>query len=145
MSKQEHIEYWLKIAAHDWELVEHLFESGRYDWCLYHAHLVLEKTIKAFWVRDSDKRVPHIHKLVELAKGTRLELSDEQKQYLADIANFDIEGRYPDYKLEFYKLCTKEFTTEHLEKIRTFYLWLLSQIASAPSSTSSSNNSTTTT
>lgn len=105
---------------------------------------MLEKTLKAFWVRDSEKRVPHIHKLVDLAKGTRLELSDDQKQYLADIANFDIEGRYPDYKLQFYKLCTKEFTKEHFEKIKAFYLLLLSQIQSAPSSTSSSSNSTTT-
>ncbi|NUO80115.1 HEPN domain-containing protein, partial [candidate division KSB1 bacterium] len=83
----------MKIATDDWELVEDLFAGDRRnDWCLYHAHLVLEKTLKAFWVRDSEKRVPHIHKLVDLAKATRLELSDDQKQYLADIANFDIEG-----------------------------------------------------
>ncbi len=136
MTKQEHIDYWLKLAADDWEFVEDLFSRGRNHWCLYHAHLALEKAIKAFWARDSDKRVPHIHKLVQLAEGTHLKLSDDQKQYLANIAHFDIQGRYPDYKFEFYKLCTKEFTTEHFEKIRTFYLWLLSQIESAPSSTS---------
>lgn len=53
MTKQEHIDYWLKLAADDWEFVEDLFSRGRNHWCLYHAHLALEKAIKAFWARDS--------------------------------------------------------------------------------------------
>lgn len=130
MTKQEHIEYWLKIAAHDWELVEHLFSSGKYDWCLFHAHLVVEKTLKAFWVRDCDKLVPHIHNLSKLAKETKLSLTEEQKAYLDAIASFNIQARYPDYKLEFYKTCTKEFTSIHFEKMKELYQWLLSQIKS---------------
>jgi hypothetical protein len=55
-------------------------------------------------------------------------LSEEQKKLLGEISGFKIEARYPDYKFEFYKLCTKEFATEKFEKIKELYAWLLSQI-----------------
>jgi len=130
MTKEEHIAYWLKIAAHDLEVAQSNFDHGKYDWCLFISHLVIEKVLKAFWVRDSDKTVPREHKLLKIAEKTHLNLSEEQKQFLADITRFNIEARYPDYKLEFYKLCTKEFTTTQFEKIKELYQWLLSQTAS---------------
>ncbi|MDZ7363067.1 MAG: HEPN domain-containing protein [candidate division KSB1 bacterium] len=79
MTKEEHIAYWLKTAEHDLEAAESLFESKRYDWCLFIAHLVIEKVLKAFWVRDSAEDVPWIHNLSKLAKETKLNLSEEQK------------------------------------------------------------------
>jgi HEPN domain-containing protein len=117
-----------------------LFESKRYDWCLFIAHLVIEKVLKAFWVRDSEKRLPWIHNLLKIAEETCLNLSEEQKKFLDEIAAFNIRARYPDDKLEFYKLCTKEFTTEQFEKIKEFYQWLLSRITLEPASKNSFNN-----
>lgn len=134
MTKQEHIDYWLKTAEHDWDVAQHLFAAGKYDWCLFIAHLVFEKTLKAFWVRDSSKRVPRIHQLNKMAEQTTLILTDEQKTYLDQIATFNIKARYPDEKFEFYKMCTKEFTKQHLDKIKEFYQWLLSQMASGQKS-----------
>jgi HEPN domain-containing protein len=128
MTKEEHIAYWLKTAEHDLEAAESMFESKRYDWCLFIAHLVIEKVLKAFWVRDSAEDVPWIHNLSKLAKETRLNLSEEQKKLIDEIATFNIQARYPDQKFEFYKRCTKEFTTIWFQKIKDFYQWLLSQI-----------------
>jgi HEPN domain-containing protein len=140
MTKEEHIDYWLKTAEHDWDTANHLFNTGKYDWCLFISHLVIEKVLKAFWVRDSAKRVPHKHNLLKIAEETRLNLSEEQKQFLDMIAAFNIKARYPDAKFDFYKLCTKEFTTEQFEKIRELYQWLLSQIKSEQVSKNSSGN-----
>ena len=42
MTKEEHIAYWLKTAEHDWDTANHLFETGRHDWCLFISHLVIE-------------------------------------------------------------------------------------------------------
>jgi len=53
MEIKEHIDYWLKSAAHDLEAAESLFENKRYDWCLFLGHLVIEKVLKAFFVRDN--------------------------------------------------------------------------------------------
>ena len=40
MTKEEHIAYWLKSAEHDLNAAESLFQSGKYDWCLFIGHLV---------------------------------------------------------------------------------------------------------
>jgi len=128
MTKEEHITYWLKTAEHDFEVANHLFETGRYDWCLFISHLVIEKVLKAFWVRDVDDIPPHHHNLLKIAKEARLNLSEEQKLFLDDVTGFNIQVRYPDQKFNFYKLCTKEFTTEKFEKIKELYQWLLSQL-----------------
>ena len=50
METKQHIEYWLKSAAHDLKAAETLFEHQRYDWCLFLGHLVIEKILKAFYV-----------------------------------------------------------------------------------------------
>ncbi len=140
MTKDEHIDYWLKTAEHDWDTANHLFVTGKYDWCLFISHLVIEKVLKAFWVKDSAEQVPHHHRLLEIAEGTRLNLSEDQKQLLVSITPFNIQARYPDQKLQFYKRCTKEFTTIWFNKIAEFYRWLLSQIKSGPQLTNSYNN-----
>ncbi|HDH12348.1 MAG TPA: HEPN domain-containing protein [Nitrospirae bacterium] len=92
------------------------------------GHLVIEKVLKAFYVRDKDEHPPRIHNLPRLAEKTALALNDEQKQFLIDINDFNLEARYPDQRYSFYKLCTKEFTEEYFRKIKGTYTWLLSQI-----------------
>ncbi|MEO0094272.1 MAG: HEPN domain-containing protein [candidate division WOR-3 bacterium] len=128
MKYKDEIDYWLTAAAHDLDVAEFLFKNGRYDWCLFIAHLVLEKTLKAFYVRDNGKMPPPIHKLDLLASHTKLKLSDKQVEFLKKVNEFNIEARYPDKKFSFYKLCTKEFTENYFLKIKEFYKWLLERI-----------------
>jgi HEPN domain-containing protein len=128
MKYKDDINYWLNAAAHDLDVAEFLFKNGRYDWCLFIAHLVLEKTLKAIYVRDNKKMPPPIHKLDILASNTKLVLSDEQMEFLKKVNEFNIEARYPDKKFSFYKLCTKEFTEKYFIKIKEFYKWLLIKI-----------------
>ena len=107
-----------------------LMNSQKYDWCLFIGHLVIEKVLKAFYVRDTQKTPPWVHNLARLAESTKLSLTEEQLTFLADINDFNIETRYPDYKFSFYKTCTREFSEEQLSKIKEMYLWLLSQMKS---------------
>jgi HEPN domain-containing protein len=128
LEQKKHIEYWLDSADHDLDVAETLFQNGKYDWCLFVGHLVIEKTLKAFYVCDNQQSPPKIHNLPRLAAKTMLPLSEEQKTFLADINDFNLEARYPDQKLQFYTLCTKEFASENFSKIKEFYQWLLSQM-----------------
>jgi HEPN domain-containing protein len=128
MDKQLHIQYWLDSADHDLDAAETLFNSGKYDWCLFIGHLVIEKVLKAFYTRDNDVTPPKIHNLPRLAEKINLQFSDEQKTILTDINDFNLEARYPDQKLLFYKLCTKEFTGVNFNTIKEMYSWLLSQM-----------------
>jgi HEPN domain-containing protein len=129
MTINEHIKYWLNSAAHDLDTAEHLFKSGKYDWCLFIGHLVLEKTLKALFVFKNDNKVPpKIHNLVRLAKLSKIGLTQEQEIFLGDVNDFNLQTRYPDYKQQFYKKCTKSFTDEYFIKIKEQHKWLKSQI-----------------
>ena len=129
MEPKENIEYWLKSAGHDLESAETLFEHKRYDWCLFLGHLVIEKMLKALCVRDKpNEKVPFIHNLAKLAERTELELTQEQRTLLLEINQFNIKGRYPDYKFEFYRKCTTEFTENYFSKIKELHNWLLQQM-----------------
>lgn len=128
MNIKQNIDYWLKSAGHDLDVAETLFLNQKYDWCLFIGHLVIEKPLKAFYVRDKQEMPPKIHNLVRLAENTKLALDKEQLQFLAEVNRFNIEARYNDYKFKFQKLCTAEFTEEQFSKIKGMYKWLLSQM-----------------
>jgi HEPN domain-containing protein len=129
MTKEEHIKYWLESAQHDLETAESMFQSGKYDWCLFIGHLVLEKTLKALFVDRNDNNMPpKTHNLARLAQLSQLELKREQRNLLDKITDFNIQTRYPDYKLDFYKRCDKEYADEYFRKIKELYQWLKSLI-----------------
>ena len=127
MKIDEHIKYWLNSADHDLDTAESLFSAGKYDWCLFLGHLVLEKGLKAFYVKDNENRMPpKTHNLVKLAEKTTIPLNAELKLFLDEVNDFNLEVRYPEYKQEFYKTCTKKFADEYLNKIKEHYKWIKS-------------------
>lgn len=129
MTQEEHIKYWLDSAEHDLETLDVLYETGKYDWSLFIGHLVLEKLLKAIFVKNNDNKIPpKLHNLVRLAEESHLMIDNNKKIILDKINDFNIEVRYPDYKNEFYKTCTKEFAEEYLKEIKELYQWLKSQI-----------------
>ncbi|MCK9280230.1 MAG: hypothetical protein M0P71_06395 [Melioribacteraceae bacterium] len=48
------------------------------------------------------------------------------KLFLDRVNDFNLEVRYPEYKNEFYKLCTKDLADENLSKIRESFKWIKS-------------------
>jgi hypothetical protein len=91
--------------------------------------LVLEKILKAIYVKNNQNKIPpKIHNLVRLSELAFVKLDDNKKIMLDKINDFNIETRYPEYKNEFYKTCTKEFTEENINKIKELAQWLKSQI-----------------
>ena len=74
MTKEEKIEYWLKTAEHDLNTAKGLFNIEHFDWCLFLSHLVLEKILKPYYVRNNND-IPHkIHDLVRLAEKVNLNI-----------------------------------------------------------------------
>lgn len=133
MKIEDHIQYWLDSAAHDWDTAENLFSTGRYDWCLFIGHLVLEKTLKAIFVQDNDNRLPpKTHNLIKLAENTHIDLTEDQKIFLDEVNDFNLEVRYPQFKNEFHKKCTQPFTEYYFKQIESTAKWLKSQIKYLP-------------
>ena len=129
MDIKEHMLYWIDSADNDLDAAKNLFSSGKYDWCLFIGHLVLEKILKAAYVLNNRNKIPpKTHNLNKLAKYSSLKLSKEQILFLDEVNDFNLEVRYPEYKREFYKLCTKEFANQYFTQIQEVALWLKSQI-----------------
>jgi HEPN domain-containing protein len=127
VEKNEHVRYWRESAEHDLESAKSMFDSGRYDWCLFVGHLSLEKLLKAIFVeRNNNDQPPGMHNLVRLSELCNIDLNEEKKLLLDKINDFNIQARYPDYKFEFYKKCDKEFTREYFGKIKELFEWFKS-------------------
>ena len=63
-----------------------------------------------------------------LAELSFLELTEDQRVFLDEVNDFNLETRYPDYKLTFYHSCTEEYTHQYFSRIKEFYNWLKSQL-----------------
>ena len=132
MDIKEHIEFWIESAENDLDTAEKLFAAGKYDWCLFLGHLVLEKALKAHFVKDNENQMPpRVHNLVKLAENIHITLNEDLKLFFDEVTDFNLEVRYPGYKREFQRKCTKEFCEEKFFKIKEHYKWLKSQIKSA--------------
>ena len=128
MDKKEIIDFWASEAEESLDVAKHLFEKKDYSYALFFGHLSVEKIIKAVLVKNTNQQVPRSHNLLRLAKEAQIEITDEQKHTLIRITAFNLEARYPDYKKEFRKKCTRQFTATELQKIEEVFIWLKSNL-----------------
>ncbi|MBI5603395.1 MAG: HEPN domain-containing protein [Deltaproteobacteria bacterium] len=110
-------------------MMESLFSNSHYGWSLFVGHLVLEKLLKACYVRNVDIASPRIHNLLKIAKDAGLELTKEQMLFLDEVTTYNLRTRYPDFKDRFFQMATKEYTEDSIKKIKEFRQWLLQQIS----------------
>jgi HEPN domain-containing protein len=110
MNIKEHIKYWENTSNEDYEVFNLLLNSKKYLHAFFFAHLTIEKLIKAHWVKNNNNSVPpKIHNLITLLKQTDINLSLEQERFLAIINDFQIQGRYPDYKKKVNQMLKPDF------------------------------------
>lgn len=100
-----------------------------YNWALFLGHLVIEKLLKAYFVIIVDNQPPFIHNLLRLAEKTDLKLNEQQKDFLVTVTAFNIRARYDDYKLAFYKTCTKDYAEKWINEIKGFRTWIKKQLS----------------
>jgi HEPN domain-containing protein len=53
LTKGQHIQFWIASADEDWATAMLLLDGKRYGFCLFSLHLVIEKILKAIWVKES--------------------------------------------------------------------------------------------
>lgn len=58
---------------------------------------------------------------MRLADMAGIDLTEEQKDVLDIVNDFNIRSRYPDFKMEFYRKCTKKYSEKHLDNIKRIY------------------------
>ncbi|MFH1187987.1 MAG: HEPN domain-containing protein [bacterium] len=113
--------YWQKTAEHDYEIMISLFNSKHYSDSLFFGHIILEKILKGLVVKEMKEQAPYIHNLTKLAELAKCDLQEKEMDLLDVVNKFNIRCRYPEYKMQFYKICTKEYTKNYLDEIIKLY------------------------
>ena len=122
------VQHWIDTSEKDYKTMQNLLKSKDYSWALFIGHLVLEKLLKAHYVKNQKKHAIFTHDLLRLATNAGLKFDEVTEEWLDEISTFNINARYDSYKQDFYKLCTREFAnmwTDRIEKIR---LWLIKRL-----------------
>jgi HEPN domain-containing protein len=88
MKNSEVIDYWIASSNKDFRAMGSMFKSGHYVWALFLGHLVLEKLLKAVYVKNVDANVPYTHDLTKIAAKADLSLSEDQKDFLDAVTAF---------------------------------------------------------
>lgn len=122
--KDKLIKYWSESSDEDFDTMITMYESKKFNWSLFVGHLVIEKLLKALYVKTNKDYPPFIHNLLRLAEKCDMELTEEQKIFLATVTAFNINARYDDYKMSFQQKCTPEFTATWIEKLKINREWI---------------------
>ena len=117
-------QYWLSSSDKDYEVLLDLFQSRNYNWALFLGHIVLEKLIKAYFVKKNGVHAPYSHDLRLLAKKCEIDFPADMTLQLDVITSFNINARYDSFKEDFQKRCTPEFSDEWINNIKTIRLWI---------------------
>src|SRR3989337_78645 len=67
---------WIEISDRDFKTMNLLFSNKEYAWSLFIGHLVIEKLLKACYVKKHNEHPPFIHNLQRLAEKTSLKFSE---------------------------------------------------------------------
>lgn len=118
------VNHWIETSDDDFETMLSLYHSKSYGWSLFLGHISTEKLLKALYVKRFKKHAPFTHNLYRLGELTGLEMTEEYADWFDEITSFNLNARYDDYKKEFYKLCTPEYTKNWIEKIKIIRTWI---------------------
>jgi HEPN domain-containing protein len=123
-NKQRIIDYWIESSERDFKTMIDLYQTQNNNWALFMGHLVIEKLLKALYVKSKGEFPPMIHDLRRICEKADVELDLSNQVLLDSISRFNINARYDDYKQSFYLLCTDSFTKEWIDKIKDCRIWI---------------------
>ena len=124
MNIEEQISYWIDGAEHDLTVAEHLFDSGDFSWCLFAGHLVLEKMLKALYVRDNKEIPPKTHNLISLINQINCDLPKKAGIFLVKINSASIITRYPEDLEQIKKNYTEPIVKEIIAQTKEVLAWI---------------------
>lgn len=73
------IQHWIAGSDEDFDTMIAMYDSKRYSWSLFIGHLVLEKLLKAYFVKINNDYPPYLHNLLRLAKDANVEITEDLK------------------------------------------------------------------
>jgi HEPN domain-containing protein len=124
MELEEKIEYWVDNSDYDFKTARSMQRSGRYVYTVIMCQQSIEKLLKAHYLKKHKIEAPKSHNLLYLIEQIAVEISENDKTFLAEVSSFYISGRYPDYKKKVSAMLNRKKAKEYLKKSREFLKWL---------------------
>ena len=118
---QKQIDYWMSGAEDDLVTADLLIRGTRILHGLFFCHLVIEKSLKAHFVKKNGDVAPRTHNLVILSENTALELDEDTQIFLGILMNYQLQGRYPDYNPA---LPDQDKVMQYFNKTKALFQWL---------------------
>ena len=124
------VEYWVDIAIYDMETARAMNSSKRYLYVGFMCHQVMEKALKAYYVKHLGGNPPYTHNLTLLAEksGIYIKMSDEQKDFLDFLEPLNIEARYPTTKEKLLAILNDEKCQEIINRAGGELEWILQKL-----------------
>ncbi|MGP8215947.1 MAG: HEPN domain-containing protein [Bacteroidia bacterium] len=116
-----HIKYWLEGSDSDIETAEILIKEGKYINELFFCHLSVEKMLKAHVVKTTKTFPSKTHNLFWLSEKAKLQISEQDIEFMGILMKYQLEGRYPDYSPGMPK---REKINEYLCSTKEILKWL---------------------
>jgi len=98
----------------------------RYKKALHYNHetKINRKFVTWIIIKETNQHAPFSHDLRKLRKISGLVLDEEKIRWLDTITTFNLNARYDDYKQEFYRKCSKDYTSLWIDNIKTLRQWI---------------------
>jgi HEPN domain-containing protein len=118
---QKQIDYWIDGAEDDIVTAELLIREKRNLHGLFFCHLVIEKALKAHFVKVAGEVAPRSHNLNYLSEKAGIELDDEALIFIGILMKYQLQGRYPDYSPV---IPEQLMVNEYFNKTKDLLKWL---------------------
>jgi HEPN domain-containing protein len=136
------VAYWLDIAVYDIDTAEAMYQTARWLYVAFMCHQAIEKTLKAYWSAKREDEPPYTHNHMRLAEGCGLYdlMSDEQKDFLDEVTNYNIEARYPEDKDALYRRLSKQACRHIIDETKQMMQWIQEELLVVTKPSNSSDN-----
>jgi HEPN domain-containing protein len=128
MDIKEKVDHWLDNARYDLDTAKCMLQSKKFVYTVFMCQQAAEKTLKAIYLKKHEKEAPRSHSLVYLEGLLDLNPNDLQRELLAELTSYYIEGRYPTYKQKISQLVDEVKANNIFDKTLELIEWLNSHL-----------------
>jgi len=114
----ESIQEWLKMSEYDLKTAAAMLKTKRYLYVAFMCQQAIEKILKAIYAQKRKELPPRTHNLLYLIDVLKLEVTDSDKVFLAQLNQFYLESRYPGKKSQLAKEMDKKKGREFLNSTK---------------------------
>ncbi|HAH24512.1 MAG TPA: hypothetical protein DCL77_12305 [Prolixibacteraceae bacterium] len=118
---KKQIDYWINGAEDDIITAGLLIREKRNLHGLFFCYLVIEKAIKACYVKKIEDVAPRTHNLIYLSENIGLIFDEDTQIFLGILMKYQLQGRYPDYSPH---LPDQKRVNEYFSKTKDLLQWI---------------------